>query len=265
MHSSLILSVIMLMHSSFLAADVFTVRDIPVPAGFVRVHSAQGSFGGYLRSMPLKPRGSPVLLYNGTRKANQSAHEYVIALAIGKKNLEQCADAIIRLRAEYLYSRGEYKEICFTFTSGHEACFLRWAEGYRPVVSGNRVSWKKKTGGDYSRGSFVEYLETVFTYCGTISLSRELRRVPKAGDISPGDVFIQAGSPGHAVIVVDMAVNKKTGEKIFLLAQSYMPAQEIHILKNPSDITLSPWYKAAFKGSLATPEWTFRISDLKRF
>jgi len=32
-----------------------------------------------------------------------------------------------------------------------------------------------------------------------------------------GDVFIVGGSPGHAVIVVDMAVNSD-GEKIFLLA-----------------------------------------------
>ena len=42
-----------------------------------------------------------------------------------------------------------------------------------------------------------------------------------------GDVLIQGGSPGHAVIVVDMAENPATGEKLYLLAQSYMPAQDI--------------------------------------
>lgn len=55
-----------------------------------------------------------------------------------------------------------------------------------------------------------------------------------------GDVFIKGGFPGHAVMVVDIAVDESTQEKVFLLAQSYMPAQEIQILKNPNNSHLSP-------------------------
>lgn len=78
-----------------------------------------------------------------------------------------------------------------------------------------------------------------------------------------GDVFIRGGAPGHAVLVVVVAA-KEAGESIFLLAQSYMPEQDIHILKNPgSDI--SPWYRARSGGELITPEWTFQYQDLKRF
>jgi hypothetical protein len=84
-------------------------------------------------------------------------------------------------------------------------------------------------------------------------------------ELSVGDVFIQGGLPGHAVIIVDMAVNKNTGEKLFLLAQSYMPAQEIQILKNPNNSSISPWYTASFTTEIFTPEWTFRETDLKRF
>jgi len=80
-----------------------------------------------------------------------------------------------------------------------------------------------------------------------------------------GDVFIQGGSPGHCVIVVDMAHDPKTGEKIFILAQSYMPAQDIQILKNPSNAAISPWYSVDFGDVLKTPEWTFTKGDLKRF
>ena len=54
----------------------------------------------------------------------------------------------------------------------------------------------------------------------------------KAEDMEPGDVFIQGGSPGHCVIVVDMAVNEGTGEK-FYASPSYMPAQDIQIQKTP--------------------------------
>ncbi|MEL6922398.1 MAG: DUF4846 domain-containing protein, partial [Bacteroidota bacterium] len=77
--------------------------------------------------------------------------------------------------------------------------------------------------------------------------------------------FIQGGFPGHAVIVVDMAENE-AGEKLFLLAQSYMPAQDMHILKNPKNATASPWYALKdLSAELPTPEWNFSIADLHRF
>ena len=62
-----------------------------------------------------------------------------------------------------------------------------------------------------------------------------------------------------------MAVNKKTGTKIFLLIQSYMPAQEIQVLINPDNPGLSPWYLLEDTGKIDTPEWDFTINDLKRF
>ena len=94
-------------------------------------------------------------------------------------------------------------------------------------------------------------------------MSKEMQSVA-VNEMKTGDVFIQGGSPGHTVIVVDMAVNSDH-KKLFLLAQSYMPAQDIHILKNPDDETISPWYSADFEGELNTPEWTFKKTDLKRF
>ncbi len=85
--------------------------------------------------------------------------------------------------------------------------------------------------------------------------------------ISIGDVFIQGGFPGHAVLVMDVAENKE-GEKCILLAQSYMPAQSIHIVKNLNDPELSPWYtvKSLIEiQKLYTPEWTFSLNSLMRF
>ena len=102
-------------------------------------------------------------------------------------------------------------------------------------------------------------------YAGTYSLERELSQVKDITDMRIGDVFIQGGFPGHAVLVVDMAVHQASGKKIFLLAQSYMPAQEIHILLNPSRWRSSPWYDVEFGEKLCTPEWTFRREHLKRF
>jgi hypothetical protein len=54
------------------------------------------------------------------------------------------------------------------------------------------------------------------------------------------------------------------GRRVCLLAQSYMPAQEIHVLRNPAHAG-SPWYEAVGTGDLVTPVWVFRYSDLRRF
>ena len=44
-----------------------------------------------------------------------------------------------------------------------------------------------------------------------------------------------------------------------------MPAQDFHVLKNPSDKGLSPWYPADFGEELKTPEWTFARGERRRF
>jgi hypothetical protein len=77
-----------------------------------------------------------------------------------------------------------------------------------------------------------------------------------------GDVLIRGGSPGHAMLVVDMAEDDK-GHKIYMLSQGYMPAQDIHIVKNPSDPTKSPWFSLEGKGRIYTPEYIFNINELR--
>ena len=62
-----------------------------------------------------------------------------------------------------------------------------------------------------------------------------------------------------------MAENTLTNEKAFILAQSYMPAQQTQILINPANEEISPWYRVDLNNPLLTPEWTFEASQLKRF
>jgi hypothetical protein len=235
------------------------------PPGFTRTHEDPGSFGYWLRHLPLKEKSAPVLLYDGRPKSNQDVHASVIDIDTGSRDLQQCADAVIRLRAEYLFSRGRRDEIRFNFTSGDEASFSRWAEGFRPDINGNRVSWVRKAAPDSTYGALRKYLTTVFIYAGSHSLSRELKARRSFRDMAIGDVFIQGGFPGHAVIVVDLAERTESGERVFLLAQSYMPAQDVHLLRNPSDPVLSPWYAKPAGDILRTPEWNFDLEDLKYF
>lgn len=236
---------------------------IQTPNGYQRVSITKNSFPEFLRQQPLKPDGSKVHYFNGELKPS-NVHVAVLTIDVGKKDLQQCADAVMRLRAEYLFQQKKYDQIHFNFTNGFHATYTKWAEGYRIKVSGNNVSWYKTTEVSHSYESFRKYLDRVFMYAGTLSLSKELKPVAYK-DIQIGDVFIKGGSPGHAVIVVDVAIDNKTQKKIFMLAQSYMPAQEIHVLKNFENTQLSPWYDLNTSNTLYTPEWTFLKTDLKRF
>jgi hypothetical protein len=137
-------------------------------------------------------------------------------------------------------------------------------KGKRIVVKGNKSYWKQTASPSNTYKDFWNYMEMIFMYAGTYSLSKELIQI-NIDDLKIGDVFIQGGFPGHAVIIVDMGINLKTNEKIFLLAQSYMPAQELQILKNPNDNNISPWYSVNLNNELITPEWKFLKSDLMRF
>jgi hypothetical protein len=153
----------------------------------------------------------------------------------------------------------------FNFTSGFKADYSKWRSGYRISVKVNNVSWVKTTKESESYQSFREYLNVVFTYAGTASLTKELKQITLS-QMQIGDVFIKGGSPGHAVIVVDMAVNPKTNKKVFMIAQSYMPAQDIHILINANKLSVSPWYELDETATeIETPEWTFDKNQLKRF
>ena len=236
------------------------LTEIPTPTGSDRIPVRQGSFGAWLRTLPLKAPGAPVHYYNGDLKP-RDVHIAVIDIDVGHRDLQQCADAVMRLRAEYLWARGCGDQIAFNFTSGDRSPWLEWAGGRRPVVQGNSVRWRQNAEPDDSYRQFRRYLDSIFTYAGSHSLTQELETVANPAQAEPGDVFIQGGFPGHAVLVVDVA--ESAGDRWLLLAQSYMPAQEIHLLKRPGSPT--PWYPAQSTGSVKTPEWTFDATDLRRF
>ncbi len=234
------------------------------PSGYIRQEVSTNSFANYLRNLPLKPVNAQVHLYNGSLKARQSVHAAVVDMDTGDRDLQQCADAVMRLRAEHLFAQKKYDQIHFNLTNGFNMDYTKWRQGHRVRVDGNKTTWYATSSPSTSYESFRKYLDFVFMYAGTLSLSKELQ--PKQiGNLAIGDIFIQGGSPGHAVIVVDVAVNSEMGSKLFLLAQSYMPAQEIHVLKNPNDKDLSPWYSTDFGEKLVTPEWTFERSMLCSF
>ncbi len=102
------------------AGATLAERVVP-PAGFERLDAAEGSFGAWLRRLPLHPGRPPVHLYDGARKANQGAHHAVLDIDVGRRDLQQCADAVMRLRAEYLLARGRGAAVAVRFADGRLA------------------------------------------------------------------------------------------------------------------------------------------------
>ena len=219
------------------------------PEGFTRTAMDGNSFGLYLRNLPLKADGAEVLEFDGTVKSNYQTYLAVVDLPIGKKDLHQCADAIMRLRAEYLFSQARFKEISFRQASGKTISYTTWL-----------------TGRTADKTNLWTYLETVFNTANTTSLNQQLTSKP-VESLAIGDVFITGPPPGlpygHAIIVVDKCIDK-AGKIKFMLAQSFMPAQEIQILDNPATPGC-PWYDLDFGQNLDTPEWDFTPSQLKSF
>ena len=126
--------------------------------------------------------------------------------------------------------------MCFRTAAGSKAKWRKWRDGYR-LSKDNPKLWEKSAAPSSSYRNFRKYLDKVFGIANSASILQQMTAVPDTKDIDFGDIYIfpaNRNTYGHAVMVVDMAQNAK-GEKIFLIAQSYMPAQEIHVLKNPEN------------------------------
>jgi len=121
LHNAIILPFILIyFHSGFAQTNPYSlIINIPLPDGYSRTSVARNSFTEWLRNLPLK-KSKTVYLYNGVAKRNQAAQFAVIDISVGNKDLQQCADAVMRLRAEYLYLQKRFIEISFSDNNHHE-------------------------------------------------------------------------------------------------------------------------------------------------
>ena len=235
------------------------------PKGFSWLQQEPGSFSEFLTNFPLHPPNLPVRDFTGVPIEEQQHHVAILKIDVGEKNLQQCADAWIRLYAEYLWLNQQFDDIGFEFTSTQ---FFAWDDykiGYRTKEVNKKVSFINTGKFDDSYESFQKYLEVIFRYAGTISLDVESYPVKDNASIKAGDFLIKPGSPGHSVIIVGVARNV-AGKKLYLLAESYMPAQDIHILVNHKNPKLSPWYELDVNApQTVTAKYIFKPTSIKRF
>lgn len=238
------------------------VDRIAPPEGFTRIEQAKGTFGAWLRTLPLMPAGTRVLSYSG-EEIRSGTHENVAAVVdvdIGTADLQQCADSVIRMHAEWTWSSGK-RDQSYRAASGLAMPLSRWLRGERLVPEGNKLEWQatgNKSPDDHA--TLRRYLDAVFTWANTVSLARQAQPVAPA-DVAPGDFFVLPGNPGHAVLVLDLA-RASDGRMVALLGQGFMPAQSFHVLRPNASTT---WFSLDPASDVKTPFWRpFPWSSLRR-
>lgn len=218
------------------------IGDIPCPAGYMRVASDDYTY--FLRDLPLKKRGSLVHLYNGGLARLQFLSAGVIDMPILSKD-EQCADITMRIRAEYLWEKGRYNDICFISVGGK----------------------KQRYTGDASRTAFEKYLRTVYGTSNTASVFHETKeRALK--DIQPGDILVypsrEKGYYGHAILVADVACNK-SGKVAVLCVEGNTPAREAHVIRNLNPFR-NPWFILDDKDDkYSVSVFRFNLNELRHY
>ncbi|WP_047551174.1 DUF4846 domain-containing protein [Psychroserpens sp. Hel_I_66] len=249
---------------SLIDKDSLTITSrVNIPDGYKRVSYGNGSFEEYLRNYKLKPFGSKIINYDDSEYFWQGGHIGILEIPVPKNGLQQCADALIRIRSEYLWKHNRKDEIGFNFTSGHYCSWKQYADGYRPKISGNKVSFHKTASANTSEENFYNYLNLIYMYSGTLSLYNELKSID-AKDLKIGDMLIKGGSPGHIVMICDEIINDN-GDKRFLLFQGNTPAQSVHLVKNLEDATFSPWYQLENDAVVPVSNYTFGSAKFVRF
>ncbi|HND29160.1 MAG TPA: DUF4846 domain-containing protein [Myxococcota bacterium] len=195
----------------------------PPPPGAQRVPVQADDFGAWLRQLPLYPPDREVHSYRGDLLDMPAAR--VVEMDVGTRDLQQCADSILRLRATWERLQGRMP--AYHYTSGYLSSWESWAGGARPRVSGSTVTTQKgAAAADHSDASFVRWLTDLYMYAGTRSLPLDSVADQQ---VDPGDFLVTPGSPGHAVLVLDVA--EGGGGRWVLVGQGYMPAMDFHVVQ----------------------------------
>ena len=214
-----------------------------LPEGYHRMETEEGTFEYFLQHFELyRWDYCATDCYGNDIKATCG----VLKLDLIGENLQQCADACIRLRAEWLRSKG------------------------RPMVF-HTVQNKERRFVNGSEKEFRNYLKDVFSYCNTVSLEKYDTHSVTFEEARIGDIVIEGGFPGHCVIIMDIAISDTDStKKAFIFAESYMPAREMTILPSWQEIGKfisykhNPWFKLE-KGESFNADWLFDTSMIRRF
>ena len=223
----------------------------PPPSGAVQVQG--DAFSQWLQALPLRPIDSAIRTYDGRRVRHDGR---AVEFPLVRGDLQQCADSAIRLRAEWVrQSGGDLDTLSFYSTSGDPLPWRRFSAGEQPFVQNERIAWRRV---DPENQSWDKWLGAVFTWAGTRSLAA-YETVP-ATTPRPGDLLVSPGSPGHAVVILDVARDRQRDKTFLLVGEGFMPAQDFHVENGPH----AGWWSWGQTG-LDLRHWHMGVETLRRW
>ena len=255
---------IFVLSNSFSQLNIET--KFPPPEGYERMFNDGLSI--FIRTHPLKSDNVVNDSY-GHSVMNEDTWTAVFDYELGTHKSHQCADAAIYLHAKYNWEAKNYDKLEFNTVNGTLLKFNDHLNGVR--YKGNEgwtdliPYWTNSSPRPDNVQTFNNWLIRVWGWAGTKSFHHDTISV-NIEDIRPGDIF---NDRSHVVSVVDVVINKETGNKKYMLSQSYMRngdpnyGEEQYVLLNPS--TKDVWYDLNEDMTIDTPMYQYDRSDLSRF
>ena len=139
----------------------------PAIQKFVSANFPKDSWQYFLQHLPIK--NAPIVDYSGKPVLDQGKHVAIIDFNVGNSDLQQCADALMRLRAEYLFAQHRCDEIGFHFCNGQYYSWKMYCNGSRPAFKGNDMHWATVRSCELTHESLRRYLNIVYAYANTVS------------------------------------------------------------------------------------------------
>jgi len=200
----------------------------------------EGHFGDWLRRLPLKAPGDPVLDYRGRiyKSADDTTVGSVIDMDIHGRKLEQCMDILVRLFAEYMWQSNRTEDLILPLPGGNWLSWDSWADGLRPQFRGIQVRLIKKKNPDHSQNNFNKYLREIYANSHTLQFYYNYKSIDFA-EVRSGDVIIKNGRKKHAVMIVDIA-KSNNNELVGLIGHGDTPACQFYLLRYNKDTLWFP-------------------------
>jgi hypothetical protein len=224
-------------------------QRFPEPVGYQRIAVNPETLGEWLRFLPIAAPGTVVTDVNG-KPAIVTLAGFVAAVVAMDMHAEESADTLLRLHAEWRYSKGDRDSINYASNSGRLMPFSRWIAGERIVLKKQNWDWGFKAA-PLSNPTYMDlrnFLDAAYQWTDPRALAMQ-GKVLDAADVAPGDYFVHAGKDPTLVIVLDVAKNS-AGESAMLLGHVASPHQFMYVMRASKE---SAWCMPRANQEIAAP------------
>jgi hypothetical protein len=208
------------------------------PPHFRRIEVAPGTFSDWIRWLPLAPPGTGVFDAGKDKTVPTEPDQAVAAVAALDVHAEDSSDILLRLHAEWRYSKGS-RDVKYLTNASRVMTLDKWLQGDRIIQRNGDWRWMPSAPptAEYHYSDLRDFLDAFYPWSDPRALAMQ-GRVLGPNDVVPGDYFVHAGKDPTLVVVLDVAMNAQ-GEPAMLLAHVAAPRQSMYVMRASAE---SAWF-----------------------